>query len=76
MKQKDLISVRLPADLIEKIDEYANSQTYLNRSKCIVNALKAVFQCAVYPGIERIVNCYDPFSEGLEIVVRRINSNK
>lgn len=73
MKQKELISVRLPADLIEKIDEYANSQTYLNRSKCIVNALKAVFQCTIFPGIENIVNCYDPFSEGLEVRVGKVH---
>lgn len=76
MKQKELISVRLPADLVEKIDEYANSQTYLNRSKCIVNALKAVFECSIFPGAKMIVNCYDPFSEGLEIRVRNIKSKE
>lgn len=76
MEQRILISVRLPEDLVKKIDMYAKSQSYLNRSKVIINALKAVFQCAVFPSIERIVNCYDPFSEGLEIRVRNIKLNE
>lgn len=71
MKRKELISVRVSKTLVQTIDLYAASQKYLNRSRCIENALVAVFECTSTPEIEQILNCYDPYSEGLEIIVKK-----
>lgn len=73
MKRKELISVRLPKTLVQTIDLYAESQTYLNRSRCIENALVAVFRCTSTPEIEQVLNCYDPYSEGIEVQVSKIH---
>lgn len=42
MKEKKLISVRLDADIVEKIDSYAKKCKYWKRSALINNILSAV----------------------------------
>lgn len=72
MVRKELISVRLPKTLVQLIDLYADSQTYLNRSKCIENALIAIYSCSSTPEIETLLSCYDPYSGGIEVSISKM----
>ena len=71
MAETKLISVRVDKSLLSKIDEYAKEATYLNRSSIINSLLKAMLECSIAGQVWKVLHCYDPFSEGIEIYIRK-----
>lgn len=69
MAQTKLISLRLDEGLLSTIDEIAAKQNYLDRSKVISRLLSSMVQCCQHQSIYQILNCYDPFSDGITIQV-------
>lgn len=71
MEKTKLICVRMPEDILERIDKVAKTERYLNRSWVIIKLLKALFECDVEGGLWKIMHSYDPYSDGLEVRVTR-----
>lgn len=75
MEKNKLICIRMPEGILERIDQVAKTERYLNRSWVINKLLKALFECDVEGGLWRIIHSYDPYSDGLEIRVTRKDKN-
>lgn len=60
MKEKELISVRLDAAIINHIDELKDGAPYRNRST-IINAILLMYVRCMYNNIERSANAIDNF---------------
>lgn len=75
MERNKLISIRMPLDLLERIDQVSKSKLYVNRSWVIIKLLKALLECDVENGIWKIIHSIDPYSDGLEIRVTKIDKN-
>ena len=71
MAQTKLISVRVDENLLSKIDEYAKAATYLDRSTVINHLLKAMLECSIAGQVWKVLHCFDPFSEGIEITIQQ-----
>lgn len=75
MEKTKLICVRMPENILERIDKVAKSERYVNRSRVIIKLLKALFECDVEGGLWKLIHSYDPYSDGLEIrVTRKVKS--
>lgn len=74
MAQTKLISVRLDEKILAYIDAVANKHTYLDRSKVIARLLSAMVQCCEYKNIMEVLNCYDPYADGISIEVKQKNT--
>lgn len=75
MNKSVLISIRLPTTLLNSIDEIAKSREYLNRSKVIQHAMTAMVLCTELQEIYDVMNCYDPFGDGIKIKVLKKTCN-
>lgn len=71
MAQTKLISIRLDEKIVAYIDAVAAKQTYLDRSKVISRLLSAMVQCCEYKNLMEVLNCYDPYSDGISIEVKQ-----
>lgn len=75
MEKTKLICVRMPEDILDRIDKVAKTKRYVNRSWIIIKLLKAFFECDVEGGLWKLIHSYDPYSDGLEIRVTRKDKN-
>ena len=67
MSRTKLVSLRIDKETLNDIDEIAKSQRYFNRSFLINHLLKAVLNCTIDKQFWKLINCYDPVSEGFYI---------
>ena len=74
MAQTKLISIRLDEKILAYIDAVAAKQTYLDRSKVIARLLSAMVQCCEYKNLMEVLNCYDPYCDGISIEVKQKNT--
>lgn len=74
MAQTKLISVRLDEQLVSYMDEVASKHSYLDRSKIVSRLLSAMVQCCEYKDVMQVLNCYDPYSDGITIEVKQKNT--
>ena len=74
MAQTKLISIRLDEKILAYIDAVADKHTYLDRSKVIARLLSAMVQCCEYKNLMEVLNCYDPYSDGISIEVKQKNT--
>lgn len=69
MTKTKIISVRLPAELVDEVNRYASTHPYLTRTSIIGKCIVAVMKCASPGGRYKILDTYDPFGEGIIISV-------
>ena len=70
MERTQIISLRLPVSIIEDLKKLQESQRYLNRSFIIQHILEACLYCGKDGALWKILNCYDPISDGISIYAR------
>ena len=75
MQHSQLISLRLDATSLEAIDKICEPRKYLNRSRVINCLLSAMLHCCTGSGLFDVLNCYDPVSDGIKIVVLTKNQH-
>lgn len=75
MERNKLISLRLDMENLRAIDKVCEPRPYLNRSRVINCLLSAMLHCSVGDGLFDVLNCYDPVSDGVKIVVLTKNTN-
>lgn len=66
-----LISIRLDAETLAKIDQLAEKQSYRTRSLIINNVLKAVIDCSSTSTLARIIDTTFPYEKGFSISFER-----
>lgn len=71
MAQTKLISVRVDERVLSDIDNLSKSARYLNRSSVINKLLKAMLECSTDGQIWKVLHCYDPFADGIEITIQQ-----
>lgn len=69
MKRNKLITLRIDKDNLARIEELIAGAPYLNRSRVINVILSAVLQCCGPSEVWKILNAYDPLSDGIQILV-------
>lgn len=66
-----LISVRLDAETLAKIDQLSEKQSYRTRSLIINNVLKAVIDCSSSSTLARIIDTTFPYEKGFSLTFER-----
>lgn len=66
-----LISIRLDADTLAKIDQLAEKQSYRTRSLIINNVLKAVIDCSSSSTLALIIDTAFPYEKGFSLTFER-----
>lgn len=69
MERNKLISVRIDNYNLARIEDLIKGAPYLNRSRVINVILSAVLQCCGPAEVWKILNAYDPLSDGIQIHV-------
>lgn len=69
MERTKLISMRLDNTDLVVIDEIVKSRGYTNRSRVIKNLVSAMLYCCKDMGLYKVIDCYDPVSDGIIIEV-------
>ena len=69
MERNKLISVRIDNYNLARIEELIAGSPYLTRSRIINVILSAVLQCSAPGDVWKILNAYDPLSDGIQIHV-------
>lgn len=69
MERNKLISVRIDNYNLARIEDLMKGAPYLNRSRIINVILSAVLQCCGPAEVWKILNAYDPLSDGIQIHV-------
>lgn len=69
MERNKLISVRIDNYNLARIEVLIAGAPYLNRSRIINVILSAVLQCCGPAEVWKILNAYDPLSDGIQIHV-------
>lgn len=70
MVNKEIVSVRLQPELIERLDGYAVKVPYLTRSMIIRNIVSCVFECLDDDELYKLVNNLIAPAKGRRIVIR------
>lgn len=70
MERTKLISIRLPIEIVSALDDLTQRASYLNRSFVINHVLTACLFCGKENALQRILNTYDPVSDGVNVYVR------
>lgn len=70
MSKNVIISVRLDDELLKKVDEFKRKASYLNRTKVITNCISAVLQCCSEDDTAKVVHTWDPYADGLQLVIK------
>lgn len=73
MVNKQLISIRLDAEVLEKIDELHKRHSYWKRSAIINHLLSVLLRCATGGVLWRMMETYYSFEKGYEV---RFEMNK
>lgn len=68
-----LVSMRLPEEIINKIDEYAAKRRYMSRSQVVSNILLNVLECSDEFTLHKIIETWDAYSSGYTV---HFTSNK
>ena len=71
MERNRLICIRVPLDVLEQLDKMSRTASYLNRSRIINSILEAVVRCCPDDEVWKIIHCYDPFGDGLQVSVTK-----
>lgn len=71
MERNRLICIRVPLEVLEQLDKMSSTSYYLNRSRIINSILEAVVRCCPSDEMWKIINCYDPYGDGLQISVTK-----
>lgn len=69
MERNKLITLRIDKDNLKRIEELIAGAPYLNRSRVINVILSAVLQCCGPGEVWKILNAYDPLSDGIQLNV-------
>lgn len=69
MERNKLITLRIDKENLKRIEELVAGAPYLNRSRVINVILSAVLQCCGPAEVWKILNAYDPLSDGIHIHV-------
>lgn len=62
-----LVSMRLPENLLSKIDEFAAKRKYLTRTQVVTNLLMNVWECSDELTLHRLIETWDAFSSGYTV---------
>lgn len=71
MAHSKLVSIRIDNTDLVCIDEIVKSRKYTNRSRVIKNLVQAMLYCCKDMGLYKVIDCYDPVSDGIVIEVSR-----
>lgn len=71
MERNRLICVRIPLEVLEQLDKMSSTTSYLNRSRIINSILEAVVKCCPGDEVWKIIHCYDPYGDGLQVSVTK-----
>lgn len=71
MKGNRLICIRVPLEVLEQLDKMSSTASYLNRSRIINQILEAVIKCCPSDEVWKIIHCYDPYGDGLQVSVTK-----
>ena len=70
MENLKLISVRLEPEILKKIDELAEKQSYRKRSNIIQAILKNVIECADSGALWRIIDTLYAYDKGYKVELK------
>lgn len=62
-----LVSMRLPENLLSKIDEFAAKRKYLTRTQVVTNLLLNVWECSDELTLHRLIETWDAYSSGYTV---------
>lgn len=68
-----LVSMRLPENLLSKIDEFTAKRKYLTRTQVVTNILLNAFECSDEVTLWNLIETWDAFSAGYTV---HFTSNK
>lgn len=68
-----LVSMRLPEEIINKIDDYAAKRKYMTRTQVVSNILLNVLECTDELTLHRMIETWDAYSSGYTV---HFTSNK
>ena len=71
MERNRLICIRVPLEVLEQLDKMSSTASYLNRSRIINSILEAVVKCCPSDEVWKIIHCYDPYGDGLQVSVTK-----
>lgn len=71
MEKSVLISLRVPAPLLNNLDDIASKVSYLNRSSVICNLLSNVLECTAPDDLPALYACPDCYGDGISVVIIR-----
>lgn len=63
-----LVSMRLPENLLSKIDEFAAKRKYLTRTQVVTNLLLNVWECSDELTRHRLIDTWDAYSSGYTVL--------
>lgn len=69
MKPTKLVAFRCDAEVLEMIDAYCSSRSYLKRSSMINRILYVVLKCSSPGSLLNIVETWDAYSAGYEVTL-------
>lgn len=69
MERNKLITLRIDKNNLKRIEELCERAPYLNRSRIINVCLSAVLQCCGPGEVWKILDAYDPLSDGIQLHV-------
>lgn len=62
-----LVSMRLPENLLSKIDEFAAKRKYLTRTQVVTNLLLNVWECSDELTLHKMIETWDAYSSGYTV---------
>lgn len=62
-----LVSMRLPKEIINKIDDYAAKRKYMTRTQVVSNILLNVFECSDKSTLHKMIETWDAYSSGYTV---------
>lgn len=68
-----LVSMRLPEEIINKIDDYAAKRKYMTRTQVVSNILLNVLECSDELTLHKMIETWDAYSSGYTV---HFTSNK
>lgn len=71
MAQTKLVAFRCNAETLQKVDTYCSKRAYVNRSSMINQILENVLSCAAPGTLQKIVETWDAYSGGYEVIFRK-----
>lgn len=71
MRTTKLISLRMDEETLKLIDNYCRTRRYFNRTYVIQHIVDAVIRCSSSGDLWRLMESYNPYSDGIVISVTK-----